>query len=320
MRAIPRLVDAVRGALIGIAEIIPGVSGGTIALIVGVYETLIDGAGNVVRGLMHLVLDPVRGRGTGEARRHFTQVPWSVMLPVGAGMVIAVVAAARVVAPLVDEHPVESRAFFSGLILVSLLVPARMVGHRWGAREWIRAAVAAIVAFVLTGLPSLSHDDPALWMVAAAAAVAICALVLPGVSGSFILLTLGLYEPTLNAVNERDLVYLATFAVGAMLGLSAFVQVLRWLLRHRRGITLAVATGLMAGSLRALWPWQSDSGGLEAPTDVARPLMLFAAGALAVLVLLVVESALVRRRLATGTASLPTGSAAEQPDQSPTRS
>lgn len=321
MRVIPRLVDAVRGALIGIAEIIPGVSGGTIALIVGVYETLIDGAGNVVRGLVHLLIDPVRGRGTAEARRYFSEVPWAVLLSVGAGMLLAVVTAARLIAPLVEDHPVESRAFFSGLILVSIIVPARMVGSRWGLKEWVPAVIAAVAAFLLTGLPSASNDDPAWWMVAAAAAVAICALVLPGVSGSFILLTLGLYTPTLNAVNDRDLAYIATFALGAVIGLGAFVQVLRWLLHHRHRLTLAIMTGLMAGSLRALWPWQSEEGALQSPTDVGPAVALFVIGGLVVLGLLVVESTLVRHRLATGEETLPARhTAGAGDDQSPTRS
>ncbi|RLV57261.1 DUF368 domain-containing protein [Aeromicrobium phragmitis] len=317
MRAIPRLIDAIRGALIGVAEIIPGVSGGTVALIVGVYETLIDGAGNVVRGVVHLAVDPVRGRGTAEARRYFSLVPWGVMLPVGVGMLLAVLIAARLLAPLVEDHPVESRAFFSGLILVSILVPARMVGGRWGLREWVPAILAAVAAFVLTAIPPASNDDPALWMVTAAAAVAICALVLPGVSGSFILLTLGLYEPTLHAVNDRDLPYIAAFAIGAILGLGAFVQVLRWLLHHRRRLTLAIMTGLMAGSLRALWPWQSEDGALQSPSEAGPAAGLFVLGALVVLGLLMVETVLVRRRLATGTETLP---AHADDDHRPTRS
>ena len=100
-----------------------------------------------------------------------------------------------------------------------------------------------------------------------AAAVAVCALVLPGVSGSFLLLTLGLYQPTIAAVNERDVAYLGVFVLGAIAGLGSFVVVLQWLLAHHRRITLLVMTGLMIGSTRALWPWQSDDRVLLAPAS-----------------------------------------------------
>jgi len=127
-------------------------------------------------------------------------------------------------------------------------------------------------------------------VVALAAAVAICALVLPGVSGSFLLLSFGLYEPTLQAVNDRDLVYLGAFAIGAIIGLGSFVTLLKWLLAHRAAITLAILTGLMVGSLRALWPWESENRDLLAPTEAVGPALLMAlAGVLVVVVLLVIE-------------------------------
>jgi putative membrane protein len=120
------------------------------------------------------------------------------------------------------------------------------------------AVLGAAASFLFTGLPVLAGGADSLWWVAPAAAVAVCALVLPGVSGSFLLVTLGMYEPTLAAVNDRDFGYLGVFVLGAIAGLAAFVGILQWLLEHRRVLTLVVMTGLMAGSLRALWPWQGD--------------------------------------------------------------
>lgn len=301
MKLVRTLVDFVRGALIGVVEIIPGVSGGTIALIIGVYEKLIDSAGEFVRGLVRLATDLPRGRGTERAREHFAQVAWSVILPVAVGMVVALLTAARIVAPLVEAHPVSSRAFFAGLILIALAVPARMVGGRWTAREWALAVPAAIAAFLVTGLPSASTGEPRLIFVALAAAIAVCALAMPGLSGSFVLLVFGLYEPTLEALNERDIAYLAVFIAGMTIGFALFVQVLRWLLAHHHRITLALMTGLMAGSLRALWPWQGEDRELLAPTgDVTPVVAWFALGMIIVLAILAVESALVRRRLASG--------------------
>lgn len=296
MRTARTLLDIVRGALIGGAEVIPGVSGGTVALIVGVYDDLIHSAGALVRGLVRLVVDPLRGRGTGGALALLREVRWSVVLPVIAGMLAAIVVGASLLAPLIDEHPIETRALFTGLIVASLAVPARMVG-RWGVREFVLAALAAVLTFFLTGIPAADPADPGPLVVAVSAAVAVCALVVPGVSGSFILLTVGMYAPTLAAVNDRDLGYLGVFVLGAVVGLGAFVSLLQWLLEHRRRVTLAIMTGLMVGSLRALWPWQDERGMLEPPGAQFLPaLLLFAAGVVVVLAMLLVERRAVARR------------------------
>lgn len=299
------LLDAGRGALIGTVEIIPGVSGGTVALIVGVYETLIDSAGHLARGVARVVADGVRGRGLAGARTEFAAVRWSVVLPVGFGMIAAVLAASAILAPLIEAEPVASRALFAGLILASLVVPIRMVGGRWRLREYGIAAVGAVAGFLLTSLPQVDPLEPPLPVVALAAAFAVCALVVPGVSGSFILLAVGMYAPTLAAVNERDLVYLGVFILGAMIGLGLFVSVLQWLLAHRRRVMLAMMTGLMIGSLRALWPWQ-EGGAVQPPGPDAVPaLLLVVLGAAAVGGVLLIESAVLRRaarRLESGAA------------------
>lgn len=288
-RVLAALVNVVRGSLIGAAEVVPGVSGGTIALVIGLYETLISSAAAFVKGVLALL----RGR-TDDARTLLGQVHWRVVIPVGVGMAAAVVVGAAVLEPLVEEYPVQTRAVFFGLVLVGISVPARMVG-RWDVRGVLLAAAAAALAFVLTGLPPGTIDDPSLLLVAAAGAAAVCALALPGVSGSFLLLSIGLYEPTISAVNDRDLAYLAAFALGALVGLSSFVVLLQWLLSHRPRITLVVLTGLMVGSLRALWPWQDDDRTLLPPEgDVAAVIGLAFAGAAVILVLVWVERRLSR--------------------------
>ncbi|QEE62260.1 DUF368 domain-containing protein [Salinibacterium sp. dk2585] len=303
-RALAALFNVVRGALIGIAEIIPGVSGGTIALIIGVYRALIDSAGHLVRGVVAAVADGVRRRGQSRSREHLSQVQWGVVLPVAVGMFTAVFLGAKLLAPLIEEHPELARALFAGLIATSLIVPIRMVGGRWRAVEWLGAAIAAGIAFAFASIPAAAPTDPPLILVALAAAVAVCALVLPGVSGSFLLLVVGMYAPTLDAVNDRDFAYLGTFVLGAIVGLSLFVSGLQWLLDHRRRITLAVMTGLMVGSLRALWPWQTEEGEVLPPGDVPAALVAFVVGVAIVAVLLLVESRLVRRRTMEGTDAL----------------
>lgn len=292
------LVNLVRGVLIGIAEVIPGVSGGTVALIVGVYRSLIAAGADAVLAVRQLIGAAGGPRSAAAARTSLRRLPWSMLLPLGFGMVAAVITGAGVIEPLLEEYPVQMRALFFGLVLGGVLVPIRMVAHdaqgRWRMRELAFAAIAGVVVFALTGLPPGDVADPSPLIVMVAAAIAVCALVLPGVSGSFFLLTVGLYETTIRAVNERDIGYLAVFAAGALIGLASFVSFLRWLLDHHARITLVIITGLMLGSLRALWPWQEiDTRVLLAPDGDAGVITLIAlAGVVIVLALLWVESRL----------------------------
>lgn len=288
------VTNLVRGALMGIAEVIPGVSGGTVALIVGLYQTLINAIANMVLALRQLV-----GIGTGKpsvraSAATFRALPWRTLIPVAIGMVVALVVGARFLEPLLEEHPVRMRALFFGLVLAGVYVPAHMVIRTspgaWRVKDLAIGAVAAVFLFWLTGLPPGNIADPNPLVIVLAAAVAICALVLPGVSGSFLLLSIGMYETTISAVNERDFGYIALFGFGAVIGLGSFVTLLRWLLAHRARVTLVIITGLMVGSLRALWPWQTDDRDLLAPAgDVPMVLLLFAAGIVAVVGLILIE-------------------------------
>ena len=249
---------------IGTVEVIPGVSGGTVALVVGVYERLIAGASHVVNAARALA-DVPRGRGTGRARAELARVEWPLVVAVLIGMVVAVLVAARLLPPVIEAHPVGTRALFFGMVAASVAVPLLEAGGLRGGREWAIAAGTAALTALVTGLPAAEQDAPSRWLVAFAAALAVCALVLPGLSGSFLLLVLGLYEPTLRAVGAGDLGYIATFVAGAVVGLALFVKGLQWLLeRHRRTVLVAMA-GLLVGALRALWPWQEADGTAAAP-------------------------------------------------------
>lgn len=280
-------LNFLRGGLIGIAEIIPGVSGGTVALITGVYTRIINSASDAVRSL--LLLFGFSKPKLAEAGARFKSMSWALLIPLVIGMVIAIFAAAGVVEPLLEQYPTLTRALFLGLIAASLIVPIRLSGARWGIGEYALAALAAAAAFALTSIPRALDATPNFFVIVAAAALAVCALVLPGVSGSYLLLAMGMYAPTLAAVNNLDLGYLGTFVLGAILGLAAFVSLLQWLLSHRRKLTLVVMTGLMVGSLRALWPWQSESGGLMPATNFLGEIVAFAVGVLIVVALLLTE-------------------------------
>lgn len=283
------IVNLIRGALIGVAEVIPGVSGGTVALIVGLYRRLIDAIADTVLAGRRLVTGP-----RSEVGPLLRGLPWAMLLPVGIGMVTAVILGARIIEPLLDTHPEQMRALFFGLVAAGIAVPLgillRTPPGGIDLRAIVLIVVAAVVAVVLTGLPPGNVTDPPLIAVFFAAAAAICALVIPGVSGSFLLLSFGLYETTISAVNDRNFAYLAVFALGAIFGLAVFVSFLRWLLDHQARITMAIIVGLMLGSLRALWPWQDGDRNLLAPTsDVLSVIALALAGVAIVAGLLWVE-------------------------------
>jgi putative membrane protein len=264
-------LNALRGFLIGVAEVIPGVSGGTIALIVGAYQRIIDSAAAFTKGLLQLRKLNFKG-----VKQEFNKIDLALLVPLGIGMLSAIVLAAAALAPLLESEPEIMRGLFFGMILASLYVPYKMAAKSWVTKDYAVSLAAAAIAFGLTSLPRAAEFEPNLLVVFLGASVAICALALPGVSGSFLLLTLGLYAPTIAAVNDRNLTYLLVFILGAIVGLGAFSTLLSWLLENMRQVTLVIMTGLMLGSLRALWPWQEQQGQVLAPTSIEPLWSLFA--------------------------------------------
>jgi putative membrane protein len=251
-----------RGLLMGGADVVPGVSGGTVALIVGIYERLI----HAIRLGASALLSGIRLDFAG-SRRKFGEVEWLLVLPLGAGILTALVIGARIIPPLIEEHPEPVYALFFGLIVGSVIVPFRRI-ERVGRVEVLMVAVAAVAAFVIVGLPPREIADPPLPYVFVAAMIAICAMILPGVSGAFLLLVLGIYATSLDALRTLNVPYVLTFVAGAVIGLGSFARLLEWLLVHRHGLTMAALTGLMVGGVRALWPWQSEDRGILPPPDL----------------------------------------------------
>ena len=256
------LINYGRGLLMGGADVIPGVSGGTVALIVGIYERLIHS----IKVGVSAVLGAVR-LDLSTARRRLAEVEWLLVLPLGAGILTALVIGARVIPGLLEDYREPVSAVFFGLILGSAIVPYRRIEHV-GRREVGLMVGAAVAAFVLVGLPPREIAEPSLFYVFVSAAIAICAMILPGISGAFILLVLGIYAVTLEALRELDMPYVLTFVAGAAVGLAAFSRVLEWLLTRRHALTMAALTGLMVGALRALWPWQTEQRELLGAPDL----------------------------------------------------
>ncbi len=246
-----------QGLLMGGADIIPGVSGGTMALIVGIYARLIDSLSSG----FSMLLAAARMRGD-EAGKHARAVEWRLVVPLLAGIVTAIGTASFFLPHLLETYPHQMRGLFLGLVAASIAVPWLRIGRMTG-RLLLIALAGAVVAFVLVGLPLLAEQpDPGMVRVFASASVAICAMILPGVSGAFLLEVLGVYQPTVEALRAAigldfsAVGYVAVFVLGATMGLGLFSKALEWLLHHYHDATMAALVGLMAGSLRALWPWQ----------------------------------------------------------------
>ena len=264
----------------GSADVVPGVSGGTVALVLGIYEKLITN----VRGGAGALGALVRGRWA-TALLRLARLDWIWLLSLLAGIGAAVVILAHTIETLLEEQPVRTAALFFGLIVGSVFLAWRLVRTRDLQRVAV-AVVAAVCAFVVLGYSSGPVDDPTWWMFLAAGAVAICAMILPGVSGSFLLLMLGMYDSVLGLVTDRDLGLLAVFMVGCVAGLALFSTALHWALARHHDTVLAAMIGLMVGSLRVLWPWPdgTDSTSLAAPSgDVLVPVLIAVAAAAVVL-------------------------------------
>lgn len=258
-----------RGLVMGTADVIPGISGGTVALVLGFYERLILAIGGVASAggaLLRLRF--------ADAWTQARAAEWSLVLPLGAGILTALAAGSVVIPPLMEAYPEGMRALFLGLVAASIALPWSRIGRR---RAWHLGLVAgtALLAFVLVGIPPRRIADPSALYVFGTAAVAICAMILPGVSGAFLLEALGVYGASLEALRHLDIGYIALFAAGAAIGLGLFSRVLAWLLERRHDATMAALVGLMAGALRALWPWLDADRGLLAPP--AEPATLWVA-------------------------------------------
>lgn len=247
----------VSGLCMGAADLVPGVSGGTVALLFGVYENLLKQISKIFTILTLLARFNFKS-----ARKELRNVDWQFLCSLGIGIGIAVVTLAAWLSNQIEDHPVQLSAIFFGLIVGSVLLTKREI-KTW---DWARALwfiLGAVAAFVVVGYSSESVSDPSSIIVISAGAVAICAMILPGISGSFILLAFGFYDHLLGAVKDFNVPVLLNYGIGAGIGLALFARGLSWLLRVHREKTLALLIGLMAGSLRVLWPWPSGDIGLE---------------------------------------------------------
>jgi putative membrane protein len=248
----------------GTADLVPGVSGGTIALVLGIYERLVTSIREGSSALGSLLKGDLKA-----FRRHFFTVEWAFLLPLLGGILMAVIALSSFLEHQLEERPTALAALFLGLVLGSVVIAWRLVRRREQV-HYLIAAVVGIALFVALGLGEAgAASDPGALVFFAAGALAICAMILPGISGSLILVLIGMYSAVLAAVNDREFATIAIFAAGAIVGLALFSQILHWALSRFHDLVLAGLVGLMAGSLRILWPWPDGVDGplLDSPAD-----------------------------------------------------
>lgn len=247
-------LTGIRGFVMGAADIVPGVSGGTVALVFGIYERLLANVGLGAKALGRLL----RGDVTGFVRR-MTSIEWLFIAPLGAGILVAVALLSSIIERQLQERPEEMAGLFFGLVLGSVVVAWAQLTDRSRANLGVVLGVA-VVAFVALGFQSGPAVAPPILAYFGAGAIAICAMILPGISGSFLLLMMGMYAAVLGAIHDRNLPVLVVFTLGAVTGLALFSTLLNHLLLNHRNRLLAALIGLMLGSLRVLWPWPNGVG------------------------------------------------------------
>ncbi|MCA9407356.1 MAG: DUF368 domain-containing protein [Candidatus Omnitrophica bacterium] len=241
------ILIGLKGFGMGIADVIPGVSGGTIAFISGIYEELIESICSLnwsfVKALLRF-----------QVKEALNIVAWPFLGSLFTGIILAVLTFSKVLSWLLTNKPVLINAFFFGLILATVLIIVRII-KKWSVLIIMVMIAAAIGAYYLVAMVPV-HTPETSWMVFLSGALAICAMILPGISGAFILVLLGKYHFILEAINHREMGTIFIFLSGIVVGILSFVHLLRWLFHHFHDLTLAVLSGFVFGSLNKIWPWK----------------------------------------------------------------
>ena len=256
------LIISLKGIAMGAADAVPGVSGGTIAFISGIYEELITTISNIDLSLFKTLFK--KG-----VVSFWTALNGNFLLALLLGIVVSFVSFMRLAKYLLENHPILIWSFFFGLIVASIYFVGKQI-KQWNVSVIVALLTGAVIAFYVSQLPSLATNENS-WFLFIAGAIAICAMILPGISGSFILIILGAYKTLSDALHDFDFKKISIFAVGAIIGLLSFSHALKWLFKHYHNITLAILTGFIFGSLNKIWPWKetltwhTDSKGIKTP-------------------------------------------------------
>ena len=241
-------VLSLKGMAMGAADVVPGVSGGTIAFITGIYEELLTTIGSV--NLASLKVLKTKG-----VKAFWTHINANFLVALLGGIAISIISLAQLITYLLDYHAVLVWSFFFGLIISSIYLVGKAI-KKWDVTKIIGLLGGAAIAFYITILPPMENPQ-ALWYVFLSGAIAICAMILPGISGSFMLLLLGSYELILGAIKDLKMSIIALFAAGCVTGLLSFSKVLNWMFKKYHDLTVSILTGFLVGSLNKIWPWKN---------------------------------------------------------------
>jgi putative membrane protein len=242
-----------KGMGMGAVDVVPGVSGGTIALIVGIYEELLDSIKSINGNSLKLFF-------TGKIVAFWKAINGNFLLTLISGITISIFSLAKLITYLLETQPVLIWSFFFGLVLASVLFVAKEI-KKWDWKTILGFIIGVIVAFYITvATPAETPNE--LWFIFLCGAIAICAMILPGISGSFVLVLLGKYDYVMKAVTNLDIVIIFVFICGAAIGITSFSRLLSYLLRRFHDITIAVLAGFMLGSLNKVWPWKIEEEGM----------------------------------------------------------
>ncbi len=231
----------------GSADVVPGVSGGTIAFITGIYEELLESIKSFDGTAVRLLIK-------GDVRSFWKHINGNFLAVLLTGIGISILSLAQLIHYLLDHHPIELWSFFFGLIIISSLTVIKKI-KGWKYTVVLSGLAGILLGYMITDLSPASTPENYLF-VFLSGALAICAMILPGISGSFILLILGKYEFIITSVKDLNLLILAVFALGCIAGLLSFSRLVSWLLRHYHDLTVALLAGFMLGSLNKIWPWK----------------------------------------------------------------
>ena len=255
-------IISLKGIAMGAADAVPGVSGGTIALIAGIYEELIA----TISGVNLSLFATLRNDGFAA---FWKQLNGNFLISLFAGIFISFVSFMRLAKYLIETHPILIWSFFFGLIIASVYFVGKQI-DKWNLTAIFAFIFGSFTAYYISQLPSMADTDNSLFLFFAGA-LAICAMILPGISGAFILVILGAYKTLSDALHDFDFKKIAVFAAGALIGLLSFSHVLKWLFKNYHNVTLALLTGFIFGSLNKIWPWKQvltwhkDSAGIDIP-------------------------------------------------------
>lgn len=231
----------------GIAELVPGVSGGTIAFVAGIYEEFITSINNL--NLKTLQLWRKEG-----FKAFWKELNGNFLLALLMGMAISILSFTKLIRWLLENEPIPLWSFFFGLVVASIIFVAKAI-KKWNIATIVLFIVGAVIAYYITSLPP-SQNIESLPFIFFSGAIAICAMILPGISGSFILVLLGAYKTVIDAIDEKDFKILITMALGMLFGILSFARLLKWMFNKHKSITLAILTGFILGSLNKIWPWK----------------------------------------------------------------